>query len=103
MKIKITGDFNTEPSSATDINSPAFKMMEEAIYKTVDNAIPAPYIMLGATDSRVYREISNGVVNFSPLVDSKGFHGIDERLPIKDFQRFINFITIIIKESDKKL
>jgi carboxypeptidase PM20D1 len=103
VKIKITGDFNTEPSPATDINSPAFKMMEEAIYKTVDNAIPAPYIMLGATDSRVYREISNGVVNFSPLVDSKGFHGIDERLPIKDFQRFINFITIIIKESDKKL
>ena len=97
------GDFNTEPSAATDINSPAFKMMEEAVYKTVDDAIPVPFIMLGATDSRVYREISNGVVNFAPLVDSKGYHGIDERLPIKDFQRFINFITIIIKESDKKL
>jgi len=103
VKIKIMGDFNTEPSAATDINSPAFKMMEEAVYKTVDDAIPVPFIMLGATDSRVYREISNGVVNFAPLVDSKGYHGIDERLPIKDFQRFINFITIIIKESDKKL
>ncbi len=103
VKIKIVGDFNTEPSAVTPINSPAFKMMEETIYKTVDDAIPAPFIMLGATDSRVYREISNGVVNFSPLVDSKGFHGIDERLPIADFQRFFNFITIIIKESDKKL
>ena len=103
VKIKIIGDFNTEPSAATDINSPAFKMMEEAVYKTVDDAIPVPFIMLGATDSRVYREISNGVVNFAPLVDSKGYHGIDERLPIKDFQRFFNFITIIIKESDKKL
>lgn len=102
VKIKITGDFNTEPSSATNINSPAFKLIENTIYKTVDDAIPAPYIMLGATDSRVYRSISNGVVNFSPLTDSKGYHGIDERLPIKDFKRFINFITILIKESDKK-
>jgi hypothetical protein len=35
------------------------------------------------------------------LVNSKGFHGIDERLPIKDFQRSINFFSSIIKESGK--
>ena len=103
VNIKIAGDFNTEPSAETNIHSPAFKLMEETIYKTVDNAIPAPYIMLGASDSRVYRAISDGVVNFAPLIDSKGFHGIDERLPVKDFQRFVNFITILIRESDQPL
>ena len=99
--IKIKGDFNTEPSPLTDINSPAFKRMEEAVYQTVDDVIPVPYVMLGASDSRNYRSISNGVVNFTPLMNSKGFHGIDERLPVKDFQRSINFFTIIITGSGK--
>jgi len=99
VTITIKGDFNTEPSPLTDVQSPAFKRMEQAVYQTVDNAIPVPYVMLGASDSRNYRVISNGVINFTPLMNSKGFHGIDERLPIKDFQRSINFFTSIIKES----
>lgn len=101
VAITINGDFNTEPSALTDINSAAFKRMEEAVYNTVDDVIPVPYVMLGASDSRNYRAISNGVVNFTPLTNSKGFHGIDERLPLKDFQRSINFFTNIIKESGK--
>ena len=101
VTITIKGDFNTEPSPLTDVNSPAFKRMEEAVYQTVDDVIPVPYVMLGASDSRNYRVISNGVINFTPLINSKGFHGIDERLPIKDFQRSINFFSSIIKESGK--
>ena len=101
VTITIKGDFNTEPSPLTDVQSPAFKRMEQAVYQTVDNAIPVPYVMLGASDSRNYRVISNGVINFTPLMNSKGFHGIDERLPIKDFQRSINFFTSIIKESSQ--
>ena len=101
VTITIKGDFNTEPSPLTDLNSPAFKRMEEAVYQTLDDVIPVPYVMLGASDSRNYRAISNGVINFTPLINSKGFHGIDERLPVKDFQRSINFFTSIIKESGK--
>ncbi len=101
VTITIKGDFNTEPSALTAINSAAFKRMEEAVYKTLDDVIPVPYVMLGASDSRNYRAISNGVINFTPLINSKGFHGIDERLPVKDFQRSINFFTNIIKESGK--
>ena len=101
VTITIKGDFNTEPSPITDVNSPAFKRMEEAVYQTVDDVIPVPYVMLGASDSRNYRAISNGVINFTPLINSKGFHGIDERLPVKDFQRSISFFTNIIKESGK--
>ncbi|MEO5682721.1 MAG: M20/M25/M40 family metallo-hydrolase [Chitinophagaceae bacterium] len=101
VAIAIKGDFNTEPSPLTAITSAAFKRMEDAVSQTVDDVIPVPYVMLGASDSRIYRAISNGVINFTPLINSKGFHGIDERLPIKDFQRSINFFTSIIKESGK--
>ncbi len=103
VEITIKGDFNTEPSALTATGSQAFKRMEEAIYQSVDDVIPVPYVMLGASDSRNYRVISDGVVNFTPLTNSKGFHGIDEMLPIKDFQRSINFFSNIIKESGKPL
>ncbi|HTL07810.1 MAG TPA: M20/M25/M40 family metallo-hydrolase [Chitinophagaceae bacterium] len=103
ITITIKGDFNTEPSPLTPINSAAFKRMEEAVYETIDSVIPVPYVMLGASDSRNYRAISNGVINFTPLVNSKGFHGIDERLPIIDFQRSINFFTRIIQQAGKPI
>jgi carboxypeptidase PM20D1 len=100
VQIKKIGQFDTDPSSATSLQSPAFKRLESAIYKTIPKAIPVPYLGIGATDSRYYRRISDGVVNFFPMTDSKGFHGIDERLPIRDLQRGINFIMTIIEESN---
>jgi len=102
VKIKKVNRSNTDPSEETSIQSPAFKRVESAAYKNIPNVIPAPYLMIGATDSRYYRPISDGVVNFLPQTDSKGYHGINERLPIIDLQRSINFIMTIIEESDNE-
>jgi carboxypeptidase PM20D1 len=55
--------------------------------------------MVGATDSRNYREISDGVINFTPITNAKGYHGIDERLLVSDFQKCINFYTLLIQGS----
>lgn len=103
VQVKQIGKFNSDPSKATELTSPAFKRMESAAYKTIPNVIPAPFLMIGATDSRYYRRISDGVVNFLPMTDSKGFHGINERLPIKDFQRCINFMMTIIEEGNEEV
>ena len=101
LKISKIGKFNTEPSSSTtSIESAAFKRVESAVYKIVPRVLPAPYVMLGATDSRHYRNMADGVVNFMSITDSKGYHGIDERLPLRDFQRIINFVMVIIEESN---
>ncbi len=102
IEIKKLGKFDSDPSSATSITSAAYKRIESAVYKTIPNVIPAPYLMIGATDSRHYRRISDGVVNFLPMTDSKGFHGVDERLPIRDLQRSINFMMTVIEESNKE-
>jgi carboxypeptidase PM20D1 len=102
VQIKKLGKFDLDPSPATPIASPAFKRVESAVYKNIPNVIPAPYLMIGATDSRHYRRISDGVVNFLPMTDSKGFHGINERLPILDLQRGISFMMTVIEESNKE-
>lgn len=102
IKIKKMGKFNTDPSTVTAVESPAFKRVESAVYKIIPRVLPAPYLMLGATDSRQYRHLSDGVVNLLPITDSKGYHGINERLPIRDLQRCINFMMVIIEESNKE-
>jgi carboxypeptidase PM20D1 len=103
VEVKVSGDFNTEPSPCTDITGNAFHSVEEAIYAVTDSVITTPYIMIGASDSRSYRKISDGVVNFNPMIDSKGFHGIDERLPVSDFRRAVNFFTTIIRNADNSV
>ncbi len=102
VNIKKVGKYNSDPSSSTSTQSPAFKRVESALYKNIPRVLPAPYQGIGATDSRYYRRISDGVVNFYPMTDAKGYHGINERLPIRDLQRGINFFMTIIEESDKE-
>jgi len=99
VKIRYTGDFTTDPSPTTEFQSPAFARVAGAATAIVDDVIPVPTIMLGATDSRNFRAISDGVINFCPIMDPKGFHGIDERIGVKDLQRAIAFYTIILKDA----
>jgi carboxypeptidase PM20D1 len=102
IQIKKLGNFDSDPSPATDIHSAAFRRIESAVNKNIPDVIATPYLMIGATDSRHYRRISDGVINFLPMTDSKGFHGINERLPLRDLQRGINFIMTVIEESKKE-
>jgi carboxypeptidase PM20D1 len=55
--------------------------------------------MVGATDSRNYRTLSDGVVNFTPLTDAKGYHGIDERLLISDYKKCFNYYRLLIQTA----
>ena len=84
---------------------PPFTSPESAAYKTIErlthqffpDATTAPFFVIGATDSRYFRTISEGVINFNPVVDSDGVHGIDERRGVRDFERMILFYMQLIK------
>jgi carboxypeptidase PM20D1 len=101
VSIKKLGKYDSDPSPATPFTAPAYKRIESAVYKTIPNILPTPYLMIGATDSRHYRKIADGVVNFFPNTDSKGYHAVNERVAIRDFQRDIQFIITIIEESNR--
>jgi carboxypeptidase PM20D1 len=99
IKITYYHNYSSLPSSTTDIHSKAFKRVEKAIYSVVEDVIVAPMLMVGASDSRNYREVSDGVINFTPITNAKGYHGIDERLLVTDYQKCINFYTLLIQGS----
>lgn len=99
VKISIYPNYETMPSTTTEINSAAFKRVESAIHAVVKDVLVAPMLMVGATDSRNYRTLSDGVINFTPLTDAKGYHGIDERMLISDYEKYFNYYTFLIKGS----
>ncbi|MFN7822393.1 MAG: M20/M25/M40 family metallo-hydrolase, partial [Bacteroidota bacterium] len=73
-----------EPSSITPFRDPSFLQLERIIKNAVPNVIVSPFLMIGASDSRYFRDFSEAVLNFSAIQNMKGFHGIDERIGIKD-------------------
>lgn len=88
-----------EPSALTSSEHPMFKKVETIVYKIVPNVIVSPYLMVGATDSRYFRPFSDAVVNFAPMTDAKGFHGIDERIPITDLKRMIFYYKMLMTDK----
>ena len=88
-----------EASSSTPSDHPSFKMLESITQKIVPNVLVSPYLMIGATDSRYYRPFSEAVLNFTPMQNAKGFHGIDERIGITDLSRMISFYKLVLAEK----
>jgi carboxypeptidase PM20D1 len=54
---------------------------------------------VGATDSRYFRPFSDAVLNFAPMRDAKGFHGIDERIAVNDLKDMIFFYRLLITDK----
>jgi carboxypeptidase PM20D1 len=88
-----------EASSSTPSDHPTFKMLESITKKIVPNVLVSPYLMIGATDSRYYRPFSEAVLNFTPMQNAKGFHGIDERIGITDLSRMVSFYKLVLAEK----
>jgi carboxypeptidase PM20D1 len=88
-----------EPSPITPTDHPAFQQVSAIVKKTAPNVLISPYLMIGASDSRYFRSFSDAVLNFTPVQDAKGFHGIDERIGISDLSRMITFYKLLMQEK----
>ena len=87
-----------EASATTSADHPTFKKIEGLTQQVLPNVLVSPYLVVGATDSRYFRPFSESVLNFSPMQNVKGFHGIDERLGKEDLNRMITFYKLFIQE-----
>ena len=61
--------------------------------------------MMGNTDTRHYKMFTKNIYRFSPTVmfpgDEKRFHGINERISIKNYEQAINFYYHVIVNADQ--
>lgn len=101
VKIKIFENFSISASPVSDYKSDAFRDLAKSIKAIFPEAIVSPYLVIAATDSRHFYNISDHVFRFAPIVltkeDLPRLHGINERISISDFENSVNFYASFLK------
>ena len=77
------------PYSTGETTDDAFQLIEDTITEVFPDAVPAPYVMMAATDSRTFAAISDRIYRFAPFRMTKAqreaIHSYDEHLGVDDF------------------
>ncbi len=84
-----------EASRITDTASPAFQLVSRTISQVFPDAITAPYLMTGGTDSRKYEHLCSGICRFSPYrltqADIDLMHSPNERISEENLLSSLQF------------
>jgi carboxypeptidase PM20D1 len=93
------------PSRVSRTDSASYKTISKTISETVSEpTIIAPFLVLGASDSRHYEVIADDVYRFAPFVndteDLKRFHNVNERIALSNYAGMVQFYARLIKNSD---
>lgn len=96
--------FSSEASPISNVEGEkgiGFQTIVKTI-KTIDpNIAIAPYLVLGATDSRYFKAVTENIYRFVPMYlteeDLQRMHGNDERITIDSIKTALKFYTIMIR------
>jgi carboxypeptidase PM20D1 len=94
---------NVDPPPVTGTSSPAYQTLNRTIREIFPDAIVAPGLMVGGTDSRHYVGVTDKIFRFSPVrangEDLKRFHGTNERLSIEGYADMIRFYRRLMENA----
>ncbi len=89
-------------SKVAPTNSAQYAILNKTIREVFPDALVAPGLMVAATDSIHYGDISDHIFKFSPVranaEDLKRFHGTNERLSVDNYADAIRFYHRLISE-----
>lgn len=96
---------SSDPSAVSPTTSLGYQSIDQTIREVFPGVIVAPALVIGATDSRHYKEVSENIYRFLPIqisrAELKGFHGINERISTANYGKAIHFYKQLIYNSDK--
>ncbi|MCJ7726014.1 MAG: M20/M25/M40 family metallo-hydrolase, partial [Acidimicrobiia bacterium] len=99
----LNSGFTADPSPLSDTGSAAYLLISETISDVFGGVMVAPWILMGATDSRYFASIADNVYRFSPFsafpADMTRIHGTGERFPIADADRAVEFFVRLIRRA----
>jgi carboxypeptidase PM20D1 len=90
-----------EPSPLSPYDDPAFDLLSSTITELFHDAVPTPYVMMAATDSRYFTELCPRVYRFTPFRMTKAqresIHSYDEHLGVDDFLTGVRWYARLIE------
>jgi carboxypeptidase PM20D1 len=67
------------------------------------DAVVAPYLEVGGSDSRLFEDLTPNVFRFMPFrlsrEDLKGIHGTNERLSVESLARAVSFYMRLVRNA----
>lgn len=103
VQIEVKGLVTSEPSAVSPSEGPAFDDLHRSIREAFPDAIVVPSLVLGATDSRHYRELTDNIYRFIPVrlraTDIARIHGKDERIAVDNYREAIAFYTHYLRKQ----
>jgi carboxypeptidase PM20D1 len=91
-----------EASPVSPVDDDAFRLVESTVAELFPDSVPAPYVMMAATDSRHFTAICPRVYRFAPFRMSKAqrqaIHSYDEHLGVDDFLLGIDWYQRLIEK-----
>jgi carboxypeptidase PM20D1 len=92
---------SSEPSPVSSVESKGFRTVQRAIHEVYPDVVVAPSLVVGATDSRWFADLSDSVYRFFPMrlvaEDLSRIHGTDERLAEQDLGKAVIFYRRLIE------
>jgi carboxypeptidase PM20D1 len=92
----------TEASEVSGVDDEGFKILQHTIKDVYPDVIVAPYLLIGATDSRHFSNVTENTYRFLPVRMTQKIldtmHGTDEKIGIQDFMESIGFYEGLMRK-----
>jgi carboxypeptidase PM20D1 len=92
-----------EASPRSSAQSAEFQLMQRTLAQVYPEAVVAPFVFVGATDSKHYAALTPNIFRFSPMVlngeDVGRIHGTNERISTENFTRMIEFYCQLMRNA----
>lgn len=89
-----------EAPPLADIESPSGRVLQETLRQVFPDTVLAPILSPGATDARNYAGLTSNLFRFIPVTVNddalKMIHGKNERIPVKDLGKAVQFYQQLI-------
>jgi carboxypeptidase PM20D1 len=101
VRFEVREQFTWDASPVSETETPSYRLLERTIQQVFENVPVAPFLVLGATDARYYRDLCDQVYRFTPVVstpeDLHRVHGINERIAVAAMGKMVQFYVQLIK------
>lgn len=92
---------NTDPPPVTRTDNDAYRALNRTIREVFPDVVVTPGLMVGATDSRNYADVTDNIFRFQPVrttgEDLKRVHGTNERLSVANYGDMIRFYRRLVE------
>ena len=94
------------PSRIADYEEKGFRLVEQAIRAVFPGVIPAPYILIAASDARYFDRVCDQCIRFLPFAlnsqQVRSIHGLDENVDVASLPPAVAFYKyLMVKEFNE--